>query len=60
VLDYELNAKPAALADFKKALELDPAVKRQFELPVDPQPGRGQRMKPIIEDAAFMKELFGK
>lgn len=60
VLDYELNAKPAALADFKKALELDPAVKRQFELTADPQPGRGQRMKPIIEDAAFMKELFGK
>jgi uncharacterized Ntn-hydrolase superfamily protein len=57
VLDYELNDKPTALADFKKALVLDPNVKRQFD-PASPQPGRGQRLKPIIEDKEFMKELF--
>src|SRR5499427_819092 len=37
ILDYELNEKPAALADFKKALEMDPNVRRQFESPATPQ-----------------------
>jgi uncharacterized Ntn-hydrolase superfamily protein len=68
VADYGLGDKTAALADFRKALELDPAVRRQFEA----QPaaannapangaggGRGaQRLWPILEDKEFLKQLF--
>jgi uncharacterized Ntn-hydrolase superfamily protein len=60
VLDYDLNDKTSALADFRKALELDPNVKGQFEAPANPQPGRGQRLRAIIEDKEFMKQLFGR
>ena len=68
VADYGLGDKTAALGDFRKALELDPTVKRQFEA----QPaaanatpnaagggGRGgQRLRPILEDKDFLKQLF--
>ena len=40
------------------ALELDANVRRQFELPANPQPGRGQRLRTIIDDKEFMKQLF--
>src|SRR5207342_3339333 len=33
-LDYELGEKAEALADFRKAIELDPNVRQQFESPV--------------------------
>lgn len=59
VLDYELSDKPAALADFKKALELDPNVRRQFEATANPQPGRGQRLRAILEDKEFLRDLLG-
>lgn len=58
VMDYELGDKPAALADFRKALELDPSVRRQFESPPAATPGRGQRLRPILDDSDFMKQLF--
>jgi uncharacterized Ntn-hydrolase superfamily protein len=58
VMDYELGDKSAALADFRKALELDPNVRRQFESPAAAQPGRGQRLRPILEDPEFMKQLL--
>jgi uncharacterized Ntn-hydrolase superfamily protein len=57
-IDYDLGDKTAALADFKKALEMDPGVRRQFEVQANPQPGRGQRLRAIIGDAEFMKMLF--
>ena len=65
-MDYFLGEKPAALAGFRKALELDPSVRRQFEPspaqtgPTDPPPagGRGQRLRAILEDKEFLKELF--
>jgi uncharacterized Ntn-hydrolase superfamily protein len=57
VMDYNLGDKPAALADFRKAIELDPAVRSRFTAP--PANGRGNnRMKPILDDAAFMKQLL--
>jgi uncharacterized Ntn-hydrolase superfamily protein len=57
VMDYNLGDKPAALADFRKALEMDPTVRRRFEAP--PANGRGaNRMKPILNDAEFMKQLL--
>lgn len=58
VMDYELGDKSAALADFRKALELDPNVRRQFEASATPQPGRGQRLRTIMDDQEFMKQLF--
>jgi uncharacterized Ntn-hydrolase superfamily protein len=60
ILDYELADKPAALADFRKAIELDPNIKRQFDpAAATPQPGRGQRMRAILEDKEFLKQLLG-
>ena len=58
VMDYELGDKPAALADFRKALELDPNVRRQFEVSASLQPGRGQRLRAVLDDQEFMKQLF--
>jgi uncharacterized Ntn-hydrolase superfamily protein len=57
VLDYNLGDKPAALADFRKAIEMDPNARRRFE--AAPANGRGSnRMKPILDDAEFMKQLL--
>jgi len=65
-MDYNLGDKPAALADFRKALQMDPNVRRQFEAPAaaaaPPAPGqgggRGQRLRAVLEDKEFLKELF--
>jgi uncharacterized Ntn-hydrolase superfamily protein len=55
-LDYDLGDKTAALADLRKAIELDPNVRRQFE-----QPGQGGRLRAILEDKEFVKQaLSGK
>src|SRR4051794_27808623 len=59
-MDYNAGDKPAALADFKKALSMDHNVRRQFELPPNPQPGRGQALRAIIEDKEFLKQLLGQ
>jgi len=66
VLDYGLGDKTAALADFRKALELDPNIRRQFDAPppgaangTPGGPGRGaQRIRAILEDKEFLKQLF--
>jgi tetratricopeptide (TPR) repeat protein len=58
IIDYDLGDKHAALDDFKKALAMDPNVRRQFEAPANPQPGRGQRLRAVIDDKEFMKQLF--
>jgi tetratricopeptide (TPR) repeat protein len=58
IMDYELGDKPAALADFRKALELDPSARRQFDASAPPQPGRGQRLRTVLDDQDFMKQLF--
>jgi uncharacterized Ntn-hydrolase superfamily protein len=62
VMDYNLADKPAALADFRKALAIDPTVRGQFEPPAAgaaPTGGRGgQRLRAILEDQEFLKQLF--
>jgi hypothetical protein len=57
-MDYNLGDKDAALADFRKALEMDPNVRRQFEGPAQPAGGRGQRMRAVLDDKEFLKRLF--
>jgi hypothetical protein len=65
-MDYNLGDKPEALADFRKALQLDPNVRRQFEpqpttaSPATPpqQGGRVQRLRAILEDKDFLNQLF--
>jgi uncharacterized Ntn-hydrolase superfamily protein len=63
VMDYNLADKPAALADFRKAIALDPGVRSQFEPPVAgaaaPVGGRGgQGLRTILGDKEFLKQLF--
>ena len=58
LLDYEIGDKTAALADFRKALELDPKVRSQFEPAAAPQPGRSQRLRTVLDDTEFLKQLF--
>ena len=61
-LDYELGDKHSAIADFRKAIEMDANVRRQFEAPTNPQtsaaPGRGGRLRAILEDKEFVKEVL--
>ena len=58
-MDYNLGEKPAALADFRKALELDPNVRKQFDTPAPAAAGgRGQRLRAVLEDKEFLKQLF--
>jgi uncharacterized Ntn-hydrolase superfamily protein len=58
LMDYELGDKPAALVDFRKAIEMDANVRRQFEAAAAPQGGRGQRMRAILEDKAFVADVL--
>jgi uncharacterized Ntn-hydrolase superfamily protein len=55
-MDYNLGDKTAALADFRKALALDPNVRRRFEAPANGQPNG--RMKAILEDKEFLKQVL--
>lgn len=61
-MDYNLGDKAAALADFRKALQMDPNVKRQFDpgaaAGAPSGPGRGQRLRAVLEDKEFLKQLF--
>jgi uncharacterized Ntn-hydrolase superfamily protein len=55
VADYGLGDKATALADFRKALALDPSLRGQFE--GNPAPG-GQRLHAILDDKEFVKQLL--
>ena len=56
MVDYNLGDKTAALADFRKALEMDPNVRRRFE-GQGAGPGAG-RMKAILDDKEFLKQVL--
>ncbi|HEY2016728.1 MAG TPA: DUF1028 domain-containing protein [Bryobacteraceae bacterium] len=67
-MDYSLGDKTAALADFRKALQMDPNVRRQFEPQAvsgagasaagAAQGGRGQRLRAVLDDKEFLRQLF--
>jgi uncharacterized Ntn-hydrolase superfamily protein len=63
LMDYSLGDKPAALADFRKALQLDPNMRQRFQPPAATAApagaaGRGQAYRGILEDKDFLKQLF--
>lgn len=53
-IDYSLGNKPAALADFRKALRLDPHVRQQLEVPTAEQ----QLLRRVQDDKDFLRELL--
>jgi uncharacterized Ntn-hydrolase superfamily protein len=55
IIDYTLADKPAALADFRKAIEIDRTFRQRFEAP--PANGGG-RLRAILEDKEFLKQLL--
>ena len=62
ILDYGLSDKAAALVDFRKAIQLDATFKQRFAIPADgAAAGRGaQRMRAILDDKEFLKQLLGQ
>ncbi len=57
-IDYALGDKPAAAADLRKALALDPAVRRRLEAPAAAAGGRGQMLRPMLEDKEFLQAVL--
>jgi len=58
LIDYELGDKTSALAEIRKAIEMDPAIRKQLEAPAAAQGGRGQRLRAVLEDKAFLAEVL--
>ena len=61
IADYTLGDKPAALADFRKGLQMDPNVKQRFfpnANSAGPPGSGGNRLRPVLEDKDFLKQLF--
>jgi uncharacterized Ntn-hydrolase superfamily protein len=59
IMDYNLSDKTAALIAFRKAIELDATFRQRFAAPADAT-GRGAaRMKAILDDQEFVKQLLG-
>jgi len=57
-MDYALGDKAAALADFRKAIAMDPAVKQRFQPDAPPAGGRGQMLRPVLDDKEFVKQIL--
>ena len=58
VMDYGLADKEAALSDFRKAIELDGSIRQRFQATDAPAGGRGQMLRPILEDKEFVARLM--
>ena len=58
LLDYNLGEKSAALADFRRAIELDPGVRQQLQAPAATAEGPAGRLRVILEDTEFLKQLI--
>ena len=58
VLDYGLADKEAALSDFRKAIELDGSIRQRFQAADAAAGGRGQMLRPILEDKEFVARLM--
>jgi tetratricopeptide (TPR) repeat protein len=65
IMDYNLGDKTAALADFRKAFEMDANLRNRFTAqPAPPaggnQKGGNNRLRTILEDKDFVSQLLGK
>jgi uncharacterized Ntn-hydrolase superfamily protein len=58
MMDYGLADKDAALSDFRKAIELDGSIRQRFQPTDAPAGGRGQMLRPILEDKEFLARLL--
>lgn len=59
LLDYAAGEKDAALADFRKAIALDPSVRQRFEAAGPVAGGRGsQTMRAILDDREFVGRIM--
>jgi uncharacterized Ntn-hydrolase superfamily protein len=56
IMDYTLSDKPAALADFRKAIEMDGTFRQRFEAPAGGN--GGGRLRAILEDKEFLKQVL--
>ena len=56
-MQYAAGEKPAALASLRKAIQLDPTVRQRFQADA-PAGGRGQLLRPILEDKEFLKQVL--
>ena len=52
IQDYNLQDKAAALADFRKAIEMDGTMRQRFTAP------GGGRMRAIVEDTEFVRQVM--
>ena len=63
-IDYSLGDKPTALAEFRMAIALDPAVRGRFQAsqgaPTAAGGRGGQMLRPVLEDQEFLKQLLQK
>lgn len=58
VMDYALGDKDAALADFRKAIEMNSAIRRRFQ-PANPASGlRIPDLQAILDDQGFLTRLL--
>jgi uncharacterized Ntn-hydrolase superfamily protein len=59
IMDYNLSDKTAAMSDFRKAIDLDATFRARFSDPAAAQ-GRGAaRLRAILDDKEFVKQLLG-
>jgi uncharacterized Ntn-hydrolase superfamily protein len=56
-MQYAAGDKTAALASLRKAIQLEPAVRQRFQSDA-PAGGRGQLLRPILEDKDFLKQVL--
>jgi uncharacterized Ntn-hydrolase superfamily protein len=56
ITDYNLGDKPAALADFRQAIDLDGAFRQRFQAPAGGN--GGGRLRAVLADKEFLKQLL--
>jgi uncharacterized Ntn-hydrolase superfamily protein len=60
-MDYGLGDKPAALGDFRKAIKLDPAIRKQLQSSANEIPPGlgvlGRALRQILQDKKFLKQV---
>jgi len=57
ILDYGLGEKTTAVGEFRKAIEMDAAMRQRFTAPVDGNTKGGGRLRAILEDKEFVAKV---